>query len=167
MKNLPDHYSEGSAATSRAAHATIDKQSQRDVVLDWWLAQPRGATLREAADAIVWKGHQIAYSALSARYEELRAMGALRRIDWKPPHEMRRGWEIATNSGGRKRKNPSGRLAFIYVATIGGWDQGVVEYHEQVRLERGEKCPVCSGTGYLRQAQASDDEPIVQKKLWR
>ena len=160
MKNLPDHYSEGLAATSRAAHATIDKKnSQRDVVWVWWLAQPRGATLREAADAIVWKGHQIAYSALSARYEELRAMGALRRIDWKPPDQL-----------GRKRRNPSGRLAYVYIAqeSAGNRYQAALEYEEQIRLERGEKCPACGGTGYLKQAQASlEDDPIVQKTLWR
>ena len=61
------------------------------------------------------------------------------------------------------------------MATIGGWEQGVKEYHEQVRLERGEKCPVCSGTGYLKQALGygddwrveESDEPIYQHKLWK
>jgi hypothetical protein len=152
---LPKHYSQGTAATSKQAHAGTNHLTQRHGVLAWWAEQAEGATLREAADAVEWKGHQIAYSAISARFEELRAEGRLRRVDFIHPDRM-----------GRQRRNPSGRMAYVYQATpMDGAARAVaaVEYRQQVELERGQQCPTCRGRGYIRHEVA---EHAVQPKLW-
>ena len=157
---LPDHYSQGTTETSREAHASVNRQTQRYAVLAWWGEQCDGATLREAADAIQWKGHQISYGALSARFEELRAEGHLRRRRFRPPLM------------GEQRKNPSGRMAYIYEAVNGGRAIAVAaaEYQRQITLERGQLCPTCRGRGYIRSDVAQHDPDTagaaIQPELW-
>ncbi len=134
---LPDHYSQGTAETSKQAHAGTNHPTQRHGVLAWWAEQTEGATLREA------------------RFEELRAEGRLRRVDFLYPDRM-----------GRQRRNPSGRMAYVYRATpMDGAARAVaaVEYRQQVELERGQVCPTCGGRGYIRHEVA---EHAVQPKLW-
>ena len=156
---LPDHYSQGTTETSRNAHAGTNRKTQRYSVLDWWGEQYDGATLREAADVIQWKGHQISYGALSARFEELRADGRLRRRRFRPPLGM-----------GEQRRNPSGRMAYIYDAVSDGAAVAIaaVEYQQQITLERGQLCPTCRGRGYIRHDVAEHDGPerAVQPELW-
>ena len=156
---LPDHYSQGTTETSQAAHQQTNRRSQKHGVLAWWSEQDEGATLREAADAIQWKGHQISYGALSARFEELRADGRLRRRRFRPPLGM-----------GEQRKNPSGRMAYIYDAVNDGAAIAIaaVEYRQQISIERGQLCPTCRGRGYIRHGVAEHDAPehAVQPELW-
>jgi hypothetical protein len=160
--SLPEHYAAGRTETSRQAHASTNRQTQRDTVLAWWAERgSRGATLREAADAIVWRGHQIGYSAVSARMAELRSGGHLRRLGWSAP-----------DSRGQKRANPSGAMAYIYVAVPrpGAGDAAVelhlaaTEYEEQIEIERGKRCWCCGGRGYI--AAEADDGAATQPELW-
>ena len=156
---LPDHYSRGTTETSQAAHAGTDRRNQKHGVLAWWSEQYDGATLREAADAIQWKDHQISYGALSARFQELRADGRLRRRRFRPPLGM-----------GEQRKNPSGRMAYIYDAVSDGAAIAIaaVEYQQQITLERGQLCPTCRGRGYIRTDVAHHDDrgQATQPELW-
>ena len=156
---LPDHYGQGTTETSRQAHAGTNRQTQRYAVLAWWDEQGDGATLREAADAIQWKGHQISYGALSARFEELRAEGQLRRRRFRPPLGM-----------GEQRRNPSGRMAYIYDAVSDGAAVAIaaVEYQQQIGIERGQLCPTCRGRGYIRSDVTEHDGPgqAAQPELW-
>ncbi len=158
---LPDHYSQGTTETSREAHTSVNRQTQREAVLAWWGEQCDGATLREAADAIEWRGHQISYGALSARMQELRSEGYLRRLGWSAP-----------DSRGQKRANPSGAMAYVYVAVPrpGAGDAALalhlsaIEYEEQIEIERGQRCPHCGGRGYIE--VAPDDGAAIQPELW-
>jgi hypothetical protein len=160
--SLPEHYAAGRTETSQSAHASTNRKTQRDTVLAWWAERgSRGATLREAADAILWRGHQIGYSAVSARMAELRSGGHLRRLGWSAP-----------DSRGRKRANPSGAMAYIYVAVPrpGAGDAALelhlaaTEYEEQIEIERGQRCPHCGGRGYIE--AAPDDGAATQPELW-
>jgi hypothetical protein len=145
---LPDHYSQGTTETSKKAYADTDRRNQKHDVLAWWDKQGDGATLREAADVIQWKGHQISYGSLSARFQELRADGRLRRRRFRPPLGM-----------GEQRRNPSGRMAFIYDAVSGEAAIAIAaeEYQQQITLERGELCPSCQGRGYIRSDATEHD----------
>jgi hypothetical protein len=160
--SLPDHYSAGRTETSQSAHDGTDRTTQRDTVLAWWSERGgRGSTLREAADAIVWRGHQIAYSAVSARMQELRSRGCLRRLGW-----------LAPDRRGQKRANPSGSMAYIYIAvpprgardTAGALHRAAIEYEEQIEIERGQRCPHCGGRGYIE--LEPDDGVAIQPELW-
>ena len=160
--NLPEHYAAGRTETSRQAHASTNRKTQRDTVLAWWAERgSRGATLREAADAILWRGHQIGYSAVSARMAELRSGGHLRRLGWSAPDSL-----------GQKRANPSGAMAYIYVAVPrpGAGDAAIelhlaaTEYEEQIEIERGKRCSCCGGRGYI--AAEADDGAATQPELW-
>ena len=160
--SLPEHYAAGRTETSQSAHHGTDRRTQRDTVLAWWAARgSRGATLREAADAILWRGHQIGYSAVSARMAELRSGGHLRRLGWSAPDSL-----------GQKRANPSGAMAYIYVAVPrpGAGDAAIelhlaaTEYEEQIEIERGKRCSCCGGRGYI--AAEADDGAATQPELW-
>ena len=162
MRSLPEHYAAGRPETSQSAHHGTDRRTQRDTVLAWWAARgSRGATLREAADAILWRGHQIGYSAVSARMAELRSGGHLRRLGWSAPDSL-----------GQKRANPSGAMAYIYVAVPrpGAGDAAIelhlaaTEYEEQIEIERGKRCSCCGGRGYI--AAEADDGAVSQPELW-
>ena len=160
--SLPEHYAAGRTETSQSAHASTNRKTQRDTVLAWWAERgSRGATLREAADAILWRGHQIGYSAVSARMAELRSGGHLRRLGWSAPDSL-----------GQKRANPSGAMAYIYVAVPrpGAGDAAIelhlaaTEYEEQIEIERGKRCSCCGGRGYI--AAEADDGAATQQELW-
>jgi len=160
--SLPEHYAAGRTETSQSAHASTNRKTQRDTVLAWWAERgSRGATLREAADAILWRGHQIGYSAVSARMAELRSGGHLRRLGWSAPDSL-----------GQKRANPSGAMAYIYVAVPrpGAGDAAIelhlaaTEYEEQIEIERGKRCSCCGGRGYI--AAEADDGAVSQPELW-